>query len=222
MKRTGAPAGGSGGPKRSRGPGGYDEEGGGGSQTFEEELMMMDDENMGDERIDMDDQDDPMVQVKRWSRPAADAGFDPKQHSLAFHWVDIDVTSGPPLAKNPCEGERTIGSKEPVVPIIRLYGSTKDGNSVLTYVHGFTSYFYVALPPSTNLSDNSRAKIRAYLDQKVSSSPIFFLVLLPSLLLRNLAESNLLLFLSSLSSITPPRRITLRVTCVDERPRQRG
>ena len=77
MKRTGAPAGGSGGPKRSRGPGGYDDEGGGGSQTFEEELMMMDDENMGDERIDMDDQDDPMVQVKRWSRPAADAGFDP-------------------------------------------------------------------------------------------------------------------------------------------------
>ena len=175
MKRTGAQGPGSGGPKRPRGPGGYDEDGGGASQTFEEELMMMDDGNMGDERIDLDDLDDPLVQVKRWSRPAADPHFDPKQHSLAFHWVDIDVTSGPPLTENPCEGERIIGSKEPIVPIIRMYGSTKDGTSVLTYVHGFTSYFYVALPPSTNLNDNSRAKMRAYLDQKVSIRCFFSL-----------------------------------------------
>lgn len=164
MKRSGTP-GGSAGPKRARGGGGDGEEGGG-SQTFEEELMMMDDENMGDEHIDMDDAEDALIQVKRWSRPPAGA-FDPKQNSLAFHWVDIDITSGSPLEKNPCAGAKTIGSKEAIVPIIRLYGSTKDGSSVLTYVHGFTSYFYVALPPSTNLSDGARAQIRAHLDQKV-------------------------------------------------------
>ena len=166
MKRAGAPS--SAGPKRSRGGGGDSEEGGGGSQTFEEELMMMDDENMEDEKIDMDDEQEALIQVKRWSRPPA-GSFDPKQNSLAFHWVDIDITSGSPLDKNPCAGAKTIGSKEAIVPIIRLYGSTKDGSSVLTYVHGFTSYFYVALPPSTNLSDGARAQIRAHLDQKVRS-----------------------------------------------------
>ena len=163
MKRSSAPSS-AGGPKRPRGG---DNEEAGGSQTFEEELMMMDgEENIGDERIDMEGIDDALIQVKRWARPES-KGLNPQTSSLAFHWVDIDVTSGVPLEKNPCEGAKIIGSKEAVVPIIRLYGSTKDGSSVLTYVHGFTSYFYVALPTSTNLSDGARAQIRTYLDQRV-------------------------------------------------------
>ena len=76
------------------------------------------------------------------------------------------MTSGEPLAKNPCAGAPVLGNKDKVVPIIRLYGATSTGESVLTYVHGFTSYFYVALPQSTNLSDSARGQIRAHLDQK--------------------------------------------------------
>ena len=142
----------------------------GNSQTFEEQLMAMDEtEGMGDERVDIGDDDDPLIQVKRWSRP--DSGsFDTTSQSLAFHWVDIDVTSGAPIEKNPCEGAKVIGSREAVVPIIRLYGSTRDGSSVLTYVHGFTAYFYVALPPSTNLSDQARAQLRIELDRIVSNA----------------------------------------------------
>ena len=165
MKRSGPPNG-AGPNKLARGDG--EDDGPGASQTFEEQLEAMDEaEGMGDERIDVDDADEALIQVKRWSRPEA-ATFDPKTESLAFHWVDIDVTSGPPLERNPCEGARVIGSREAIVPIIRLYGSTRDGSSVLTYVHGFTSYFYVALPPSTNLSDQARAQLRIELDRIVS------------------------------------------------------
>lgn len=130
--------------------------------------MAMDEtEGMGDERVDIgDDDSDPLIQVKRWSRPEP-GSFDAKTQPLAFHWVDIDVTSGAPMDRNPCEGAKVIGSREAIVPIIRLYGSTRDGSSVLTYVHGFTSYFYVALPPSTNLSDQARAQLRIELDRIV-------------------------------------------------------
>ena len=168
MKRSGPPAGGP--NKAARGDGDDDA---GNSQTFEEQLIAMDEsEGMGDERVDAaDDDSDPLIMVKKWSRPGV-VSFDAMKEPLTFHWVDIDVTSGAPMDKNPCEGAKVIGSREAIVPIIRLYGSTRDGSSVLTYVHGFTSYFYVALPPSTNLSDQARAQLRIELDRIVSTAQI--------------------------------------------------
>lgn len=32
-------------------------------------------------------------------------------------------------------------------PVLRLFGVTRDGNSVLAHIHGFRPYFYVAAPP---------------------------------------------------------------------------
>ena len=32
------------------------------------------------------------------------------------------------------------------VPIFRMTGVTKDGNSIMTHVHGFSPYFYVPAP----------------------------------------------------------------------------
>jgi DNA polymerase delta subunit 1 len=32
-------------------------------------------------------------------------------------------------------------------PTLRLFGVTKEGNSVLAHIHGFKPYFYVAAPP---------------------------------------------------------------------------
>jgi DNA polymerase delta subunit 1 len=60
-----------------------------------------------------------------------------------------------------------IGSKEGPVPIIRLYGVTKEGRSVMAAIHGFTPYFYVSLPPSTDMSESSLGQLRIVLDQRL-------------------------------------------------------
>ena len=76
------------------------------------------------------------------------------------------MTSGNPLSQNPAGGE-IVGSSEGPVPVLRLYGVTNDGYSVLAHIHGFTPYFYVSLPASTDLSDSMLGMMRATLDQKV-------------------------------------------------------
>ncbi len=38
------------------------------------------------------------------------------------------------------------GNQEGPVPVVHLYGVTKEGNSVLVTVHGFLPYFFVPAP----------------------------------------------------------------------------
>lgn len=129
--------------------------------TFEDELMMMDD--MIFESIDgaFDSQE---TQEARWSRPAID--LDPKIHPLEFQWLDIDMTSGNPMEVNPSGGE-VVGALIGPVPVIRLYGSTSKGQSVLAHVHGFTPYLYALLPPSVDISDDALVKMKIALEQKL-------------------------------------------------------
>lgn len=158
MKRTG-----------STGPGGYNagakkprqfEEDG---PSFEEELGMMD--QMEFEVIEGAEGDTADSQEGRWAR--SKTGYD-RSEALAFHWIDIDMTSGQPLPSNP-DGTEVIGSTEGPVPVIRMYGVTAQGQSVMANVHGFTPYFYVSFPTSVDLSDNLLGQLRASLDQKVSN-----------------------------------------------------
>lgn len=107
-------------------------------------------------------------------------------NSLAFHWLDIDMMSGQPLKCNPDGGNvigkyakmlrfghRLIkrmnieGSTQGPVPIIRMYGVTGDGRSVLAFIHGFTPYFYASLPSSIDLTEQNLALFRNSLDQRV-------------------------------------------------------
>lgn len=132
--------------------------------SFEEELMTME-EGM----IDYDDDTETSeTRVARWSRPDCTAeGRFPKE-DLLFQWFDIDLTSGQPLSSNPAGGD-IVGSTEGPVPVIRLYGVTQDGFSVLAHVHGFTPYFYVSLPAGADLSENALGLMRINLDQNVRS-----------------------------------------------------
>ena len=86
--------------------------------------------------------------------------------NIAFQWLDIDTTTGDPLNYNPAGGN-VIGSREGPVPIIRLYGVTRQGRSVMASIHGFTPYFYVSLPPSADMSDNALGQLRSVLDQRL-------------------------------------------------------
>lgn len=174
MKRAGPPTGAAGGgaskapayggPRKPRG-GDSDDDFGASQNSFEDDLMAMD-EFLDDQQLLMDMDDSPAAQEKRWARPSVE-GFDPKTVDLAFQWLDIDVCSEDILPSNPSGGPCVGCRSNPKAPAVRLYGVTQDGKSVLAYAHGFTPYFYVALPPSADLTDGALMNLRKALDQKV-------------------------------------------------------
>jgi DNA polymerase delta subunit 1 len=104
-------------------------------------------------------------QEARWARPVKAQKRDPSVESLPFQWLDIDMTSGNPMTANP-DGSQVIGSLEGPVPIVRMYGVTADGQSVMANVHGFTPYFYVSFPASIELTNGMLGQLRAALDQR--------------------------------------------------------
>jgi len=78
-------------------------------------------------------------QFQRWARPAV--SWSPAEKSLLFMQVDIDYYSEVPNPKYwPGLGAETR------VPVLRMYGITEGGNSVLAHIHGFLPYFYVPCP----------------------------------------------------------------------------
>ena len=62
---------------------------------------------------------------------------------MVFQQINIDHYIG---AQNKKILEGKLETSNAVVPIIRMYGITKDGNSVMAHVHGFLPYFYVRIP----------------------------------------------------------------------------
>jgi DNA polymerase delta subunit 1 len=76
------------------------------------------------------------------------------------------MVAGPPLACNP-DKTAFVGPSEGPVPIVRLYGVTAAGDSVLALVHGFTPYLYASVPSSVELSKTNLGSIRSVLDQRM-------------------------------------------------------
>lgn len=100
------------------------------------------------------------------------------------------MISGDPLSQNPAGGTVPGSTKGPV-PVIRLFGSTMAGDSVLAYVHGFTPYFFALPPVSVELSDKFLADVRASLDQKVGhESPETGIEILRILQLKDRARGD--------------------------------
>lgn len=77
-------------------------------------------------------------------------------------------TSHEPLRENPKKGARVPGSSTGPVPVIRIYGVTDEGNSVVMHVHGFTPYFYVQAPP--NFQEKDVPNFRIALNDAVRSA----------------------------------------------------
>eukprot|EP01104_Vermistella_antarctica_P006744 TRINITY_DN17448_c0_g1_i1.p1 TRINITY_DN17448_c0_g1~~TRINITY_DN17448_c0_g1_i1.p1 ORF type:complete len:1124 (+),score=279.27 TRINITY_DN17448_c0_g1_i1:349-3372(+) len=74
------------------------------------------------------------------------------------------MTTDKPLAGVP--GYRPMRNNEPV-PVIRFYGVTKEGHSVMARVHGFMPYFWVPSPPGLKESqiDDFRAAFNRALER---------------------------------------------------------
>jgi len=94
--------------------------------------------------------------------------IDIANEDLTLQWMDIDMTSGQPLSSNPAGG-RILGSTEGPVPVIRLYGCSQQGLSLLLCVHGFTPYFYVSIPPNLDPNESTLGQMRTILDQTLRS-----------------------------------------------------
>ncbi|XP_018572479.1 DNA polymerase delta catalytic subunit [Anoplophora glabripennis] len=65
----------------------------------------------------------------------------PENDTLIFQELELDHYIGKVYAGMP-------GPQTGLVPIIRMFGITKTGNSVCCHIHGFSPYFYVNLPES--------------------------------------------------------------------------
>ncbi|KAJ8956142.1 hypothetical protein NQ317_014055 [Molorchus minor] len=75
--------------------------------------------------------------VQRILLPHLDSNTEP----LIFQELELDHYIGHVYKRMP-------GPQNGLVPIIRMFGITKTGNSVCCHVHGFSPYFYVDLPSS--------------------------------------------------------------------------
>ncbi|KAL1509230.1 hypothetical protein ABEB36_003999 [Hypothenemus hampei] len=73
-------------------------------------------------------------------RPIVPA-LDPAKDTLIFQELELDNYVGNVYKGMP-------GPQTGMVPIIRMFGVTKEGNSVCCHIHGFSPYFYINLPES--------------------------------------------------------------------------
>ncbi|XP_014787230.1 DNA polymerase delta catalytic subunit [Octopus bimaculoides] len=105
---------------------------------FEQDLEMLDQMEsellMGSESTDFVDDETDVSQ--KWARPPLPSIIDPAKDSVVFQQISVDYYIGAPMQGMP-------GSSIGPVPIIRMFGITMEGNSVLAHIHGFAAYFYV-------------------------------------------------------------------------------
>ena len=76
------------------------------------------------------------MDLDKWKRPSLPA-IDSSNDSIIFQQLDVDhyIDSTPMLNMPAPEGG--------VAPILRMYGLTSEGHSIVCHVHGFLPYFYV-------------------------------------------------------------------------------
>ncbi|KAK4688039.1 DNA polymerase delta subunit 1, partial [Tremellales sp. Uapishka_1] len=88
-----------------------------------------------------DNSEDSIETSAAWPRPAAPR-LDVMKDALVFQQIEIEEANDPKLGG----------------PILRLFGVTQKGNSVLALVKGFRPYFYVAAPSGFFNSDLNALK----------------------------------------------------------------
>lgn len=77
--------------------------------------------------------------TSRWVRPTPPE-LKVKTEPLIFQQIDLDHYIGKPMAGMP-------GASKGPVPVVRMFGVTKGGNSVCCHVHGYHPYMFTPAPP---------------------------------------------------------------------------
>lgn len=103
--------------------------------------------------------------LARWRRPPL-PDINPRNTSITLQWLDVDMTMGKRLDADPADPRKQVpGAPTGLVPIIRFYGVTEAGNSVVTFVHGFTPYLYASCPQNFL---NAGGQIRRALNERLN------------------------------------------------------
>ncbi|KAF7494803.1 DNA polymerase delta catalytic subunit [Sarcoptes scabiei] len=74
----------------------------------------------------------------KWCRPEMKP-IDPQNDGIVFQQIEIDYYIGQARSDMP-------GPSDGPMPIMRIYGVTKDDLSITAHIHGFAPYFYVTAP----------------------------------------------------------------------------
>ena len=107
---------------------------------------------------DMDTDTIAGSQESRWRRKPVSL-IKPTEDVLIFQQMDLDHYLGQHIAGMP-------GATEGKVPIIRMFGVTDEGNSVLAHIHGFLPYFHVPAPEA-NFTDENCVTFRDQLNAAI-------------------------------------------------------
>lgn len=91
------------------------------------------------------------------------------KNDIVMQWIDMDMYSGKPLESHPVPGEHVPGMRTGEVPIIRIFGVTNKGQSVMCHIYGVTPYFYTDIP-SESFEESDLSKFREALNVRVSSA----------------------------------------------------
>ncbi|GFS36946.1 cAMP-dependent protein kinase catalytic subunit 1 [Trichonephila inaurata madagascariensis] len=120
--------------------------------NFEEELALMDEleEEFHAQSLESlestgEDIDSSQSANAKWARPPP-AEINPSTDSVVFQQLDIDYYIGQPVPG-------MSGCQTGIVPIMRVFGVSMEGNSILCHVHGFLPYFFVPAPQNFQQSD---------------------------------------------------------------------
>lgn len=84
----------------------------------------------------------------QYLRPPLASNYQQEKHDFYFMQIDCDYYVGKQFTN-----DEEIG-------ILRMYGVTKEGNSVLAHIHGFISYFYVEKPLELQSDANTLEHLR--------------------------------------------------------------
>ncbi|XP_019263187.1 PREDICTED: DNA polymerase delta catalytic subunit isoform X1 [Nicotiana attenuata] len=87
--------------------------------------------------------------LQKWKRPPLSQAYLSQSQSISFQQLEIDYIIGE------SHKELLPNSSGPAA-ILRIFGVTKEGNSVCCHVHGFEPYFYISCPPGMGPDDISR------------------------------------------------------------------
>ena len=136
-------------------------------ELYDDDLMVQEEQLIPEEELAEENKElleTIKTEEQRWKRPTLPVGFN-NEEDLNLQWLDMDVTTGKPLDKNPNRKKKNVvGSSNDAVPILRCYGVNEAGNSIAVFIHGFTPYGYFSLPPGYELVDDSSSNFKAIRD----------------------------------------------------------
>ncbi|XP_049851276.1 uncharacterized protein LOC126325829 [Schistocerca gregaria] len=109
-----------------------------------------------------------------WARKKANT-FDPNTQNIVFQQIECDHV----IVSEPYASPKAFEDGEPLskIAVIRLFGCTEDGNSVLLNVYGFMPYCYVAVPAGASqiedyaLCKAMKTELNSELKQALESTP---------------------------------------------------